>query len=65
MQNETVKVMGLSILRKIASNIRSSLFYTIMVDETTDMANTEQEWFACGGLMKYLKYMKNLSVFIR
>ncbi len=42
MQNEMIKVMGLSIVRKIASNIRSSPFYTIMVDETTDMANIEQ-----------------------
>jgi len=42
MQNEMIKVMGLSILRKIASNIRNSPFYTIMVDETADMANIEQ-----------------------
>ena len=37
-----IKVIGQSNLQKIASNIRSSPFYTIMVDETTDKANIEQ-----------------------
>lgn len=42
MQNEMVKVMGLSVLRSISSNLQNTSFYTVMVDETTDVANTEQ-----------------------
>lgn len=34
--------MALRILREIASNIRSSVFYTIMADETADVSNKEQ-----------------------
>lgn len=41
-QNEMVKVMATHILRKIACNLQSSLFYTIMLDETADVVNVEQ-----------------------
>ena len=37
-----VKVFALRILRDIASNIRSSVFYTVMADETADVSNKEQ-----------------------
>ena len=42
MQNEMVKVMGLSVLRRISRNPQNACFYTVMVDETTDVANIEQ-----------------------
>ena len=42
MQNEMVKVMALRILREIAGNLQSSSFFTVMVDETTDVSNVEQ-----------------------
>ena len=42
MQNEIVKVMGLSVLRTISEYLQNSCFYTVMVDETTDVANIEQ-----------------------
>ena len=42
MQNEMVKVMALHILRKISINLQSTSFYTVMLDETTDVANVEQ-----------------------
>ena len=42
MQNEMVKVMALRILREIAANLQSSSFFTVMVDETTDVSNVEQ-----------------------
>ena len=42
MQNEMVKVMALRILRKISTNLQSTSFYTVMLDETTDVANVEQ-----------------------
>ena len=42
MQNEMVKVMGMRILRKISVNLQSTSFYTVMLDETTDVANVEQ-----------------------
>ena len=41
-QNEMVKVMATRILRKIACDLQSSPFYTIMLDETADVANIEQ-----------------------
>lgn len=41
-QNEMVKVMATHILRKIACNLWSSLFYTIMLDEMADVVNVEQ-----------------------
>ena len=40
-QNEFLKLMSLRILRDIEQQI-SGKFYTTMVDETTDLANTEQ-----------------------
>ena len=40
-QNEIIKIMGLQVLREIASDLLSSPFLTIMVDETTDASNRE------------------------
>ena len=42
MQNEMVKVMALRVLREIAASIQSAQFFTVMVDETTDVSNMEQ-----------------------
>ena len=41
-QNEMVKVMALRVLRKIAGSLQSAPFFTVMVDETTDVSNVEQ-----------------------
>ena len=41
-QNEFLKIMSLSILRKIASNIQNGIYYTIMANEVTDASNDEQ-----------------------
>ena len=41
-QNEILKVMALSVLRKIAANLQNTQFYTIMVDECADVGNHEQ-----------------------
>ena len=41
-QNELLKVMGLQVLRDIATSLHSAEFYSIMVDETTDVSNKEQ-----------------------
>ena len=40
--NEFLKIISLSILRKIASNIQNGIYYTIMADEVTDASNDEQ-----------------------
>ena len=40
-QNEMIQIMALSILRDIAQNIRNSVFYSIIADETTDISNRE------------------------
>jgi len=34
--------MALQVLREVAANLHSTTFYTIMVDETTDVSNDEQ-----------------------
>ena len=41
-QNEIIKIMGITILREIASTIRKAPFFVIMADETADIANKEQ-----------------------
>ena len=41
-QNEILKTMAISVLRNIASCLQSSPFLTLMMDETTDVSNTEQ-----------------------
>ena len=41
-QNEMLDVMALKVLRTIVSNIQAAPFFSIMVDETTDIANKEQ-----------------------
>ena len=42
MQNEMLKVMAMAFLREIAASLADSRFFTIMCDECTDVANTEQ-----------------------
>ena len=42
MQNEMMKVMALQVLREVAMGIQNAPFYTIMVDETSDVSNREQ-----------------------
>ena len=41
-QNELLSIMAQQILRRIAEQIQSAIFFTIMVDETTDCSNREQ-----------------------
>ena len=41
-QNEMMQKMALMILRKVGHKIRSSVWYTILADECTDVANREQ-----------------------
>ncbi|XP_014670107.1 PREDICTED: uncharacterized protein LOC106811091, partial [Priapulus caudatus] len=41
-QNEVLQIMALKVLRQIANNIHSAEYFTIMMDETTDVSNKEQ-----------------------
>ena len=41
-QNEIIKIMGIHVLRDIATCVETSPFFAIMADETTDKANKEQ-----------------------
>ena len=41
-QNELVKVMGLQVLRDIGAALHNAEFYSLMVDETTDISYKEQ-----------------------
>ena len=40
-QNEILSIMALKVLREIVCQLQSSV-YTVMIDETTDISNTEQ-----------------------
>lgn len=41
-QNELIGLMGNSVLRQLAEEIRTTKFYTVMVDETPDTSSNEQ-----------------------
>ena len=41
-QNEFLSIMALQVLREIAASLQLTVFYAVMVDETTDKANKEQ-----------------------
>lgn len=41
-QNEILQLMANDVLRRISLNVRDALFFSIMVDETRDVANLEQ-----------------------
>ena len=42
MQNNMLQIMGLTILREIATCLQNSDFFCIMADETSDLSNHEQ-----------------------
>ena len=46
-QNEMIKIMGISILRTIASTLQSTPFLTVMADETTP-TKSRLEYFYVG-----------------
>ncbi len=41
-QNEFLSTIALQGLREVAASLQSAVFYTVMVDETTNKANNEQ-----------------------
>ena len=41
-QNDRLKLMSVSILRNISKKVKQSKFYTIMVDEVTDVSNHDE-----------------------
>ena len=41
-QNEILKLMALTVLRKVCAKIRDNKWYSIMADECTDLSNKEQ-----------------------
>ena len=46
-QNELLKVMALHVLRDVISQIQKAPFFSIMVNETTDISNKEQVVICC------------------
>ena len=38
-QNELLSIMSLQFIREIASQIQSAPYFTVMIDEATDLAN--------------------------
>lgn len=47
MQNEILKVMAHQVLREVTDAIRLAPFFSLMVDETTDVSNKEQVVLCC------------------
>ena len=41
-QNEIIKLMALTVLRKLATDFRTSVYFSLMADEVTDSSNREQ-----------------------
>ena len=41
-QNEIIRIMALTILRKLATDFHASVYYSLMADEVTDSSNREQ-----------------------
>jgi len=41
-QNELIKLMAFSVLRKIAGDVQETEFISVMIDECTDIQNKEQ-----------------------
>ena len=41
-QNELVSIMSLQVIREIASQIQSAPYFTMMIDEATDLTNIKQ-----------------------
>ena len=56
-QNEILQIMALTIVREIANEI-SGKWYTIIVDETTDLFNTKQMVLCIRYVDSELKSMK-------
>ena len=40
--NEMINIMGLAVLEKILTDIKTSKWYAIIIDEATDISHTEQ-----------------------
>ena len=53
-QNELLKIMSNNIVRNIADQIRACKYYSIMVDETSDITNQEQATIC-------IRYVKDLE----
>ena len=41
-QNELLSIMSLQVIREIACQIQSVSYFTVMIDEATDLANIDQ-----------------------
>ena len=41
-QNELLSIMSLQVIREIASQIQSAPYFTVMIDEATDLTNIKQ-----------------------
>ena len=41
-QNEFLCIMAIQVLRKIMSNIQEAVYFTVMIDDTTDQSNREK-----------------------
>lgn len=64
-QNEILMVLGVKLLRELSSEIQSSPFISIMVDETTDAVIGNRLHLLFGGLLKTFKCMKSSLDFMK
>ena len=59
-QNEIIEIMALEILRQVIQSVKNANFYSIMADETADVANIEQLTFVIRIVTKNLKSKSTL-----
>ena len=64
-QNEILSLMSQSILHDIVKKNHSAVYFSIMVDETTDMANKEQVVMVLVGSLMNWVFMKIFWVYMK
>ena len=64
-QNELLSVMSLQVILEIASQILSAPYFTVMIDQATDLANIEQVVLVIRSVNDYLTVLKISLVYIK
>ena len=64
-QNESLSIMSLQVICEIASQILSAPYFTVMIDEATDLANIEQVVLVIRSVNDNLTVLKISLVYIK
>ena len=64
-QNEMIQVMSNRVMRNASGRILNATFYSVMIDETTDISNAEQVFVCFRWVSEILRCMKILWAFMK